>query len=437
MLSSQGYSYDSGGNTTADPSGRTFVYDAENKQTSVSNGSGSIGQYWYDGDGKRIKKIVPATGETTVFVYDASGKLVAEYSTIVANSTDAKVSYLTSDTLGSPRINTDQNGAIIARHDYMPFGEEIATSQRTGNGYNDDTVRKQFTGYERDGETDLDFAQARYFDAGFGRFSSPDDFKNDSDVRDPQSWNKYVYVRNNPTSLIDPSGQKADIDIQVDQKTHTITLTITASIGIWATPGKNFKPDLEKVRKNIEAQIKKWGGSTKIAGDYTLNVNANITVKAFDSARSTDDVLKSDNSIMNVIQLVDHPASKECGAGANSCSGSGDPATINNPDGSLPDIGTWRYTTARDKNEPAHEFFHLLGISHNSQEMYGPGWTGIPFAEQGTTQTVGATLYDYTRAFHSDVDAAITESKREDNKWWFQSKRDVVVRPTRIATLHP
>ncbi|MEP6850910.1 MAG: hypothetical protein ABI999_18780 [Acidobacteriota bacterium] len=57
---------------------------------------------------------------------------MAEYSTIVANSTDAKISYLTSDHLGSPRINTDQNGAVIARHDYMPFGEEIdGTGGRT------------------------------------------------------------------------------------------------------------------------------------------------------------------------------------------------------------------------------------------------------------------------------------------------------------------
>ncbi|MEZ5423983.1 MAG: hypothetical protein R2682_12955 [Pyrinomonadaceae bacterium] len=30
-----------------------------------------------------------------------------------------------SDHLGSPRVNTDATGAVIARHDYLPFGEEI------------------------------------------------------------------------------------------------------------------------------------------------------------------------------------------------------------------------------------------------------------------------------------------------------------------------
>lgn len=64
-------------------------------------------------------------------MYDAAGKLVAEYSTIVAPASEAKVAYLTNDHLGSPRNNTDANGAVTARHDYHPFGEEILTAQRT------------------------------------------------------------------------------------------------------------------------------------------------------------------------------------------------------------------------------------------------------------------------------------------------------------------
>jgi YD repeat-containing protein len=136
-----GSQFDASGNTKIDANGQTFTYDAENKQVQVSNSSGIVGQYFYDGDGKRVKKIVPSTGETTIFVYDASGKMVAEYSTAVASTSEAKVSYLTSDHLGSPRINTDQNGQVIARHDYQPFGEEI---QRAS--YGADSTRQKFTG---------------------------------------------------------------------------------------------------------------------------------------------------------------------------------------------------------------------------------------------------------------------------------------------------
>jgi RHS repeat-associated protein len=194
---------------TTDTDSRTFIYDGENKQVEVKNSSNqTIGQYTYDGDGKRIKKYVPDTGETTIFVYDAAGKQIAEYSSIVANSTDAKVAYLTNDHLGSPRINTDSNGAVTSRHDYHPFGEEIATSQRvTALGYSGDTVRKQFTGYERDDETDLDFAEARYYAHSLGRFASPDEPFADQLEHLPQTWNLYAYSRNNPLRYSDPTGR--------------------------------------------------------------------------------------------------------------------------------------------------------------------------------------------------------------------------------------
>lgn len=220
-----GYGYDASGNTTTDAQSRTFVYDAENKQTSVTGPGGTVGQYWYDGDGRRIKKIVPATGETTIFVYDAGGKLVAEYSTVVAPPSDGKVSYLTSDHLGSPRITTDANGAVISRRDFHPFSEEVFTPQRTqGLNYTPDTVRQKFTSYERDIESDLDFAEARYYNSQHGRFTSPDPYniifekekgKDDDErseifirfVSNPQQWNMYVYVLNNPLSLTDPDGR--------------------------------------------------------------------------------------------------------------------------------------------------------------------------------------------------------------------------------------
>jgi RHS repeat-associated protein len=63
------------------------------------------------------------------------------------------------------------------------------------------------TGYERDNETNLDYARARMFGSGLGRFTSPDDFLNDTQVEDPQSWNLYAYVRNNPLRLVDPDGE--------------------------------------------------------------------------------------------------------------------------------------------------------------------------------------------------------------------------------------
>ncbi len=69
------------------------------------------------------------------------------------------------------------------------------------------TISGGFTGKERDGETGLDYSGARYYSGAQGRFTSPDEPFADQDVANPQSWNLYSYVRNNPLRAIDPTGR--------------------------------------------------------------------------------------------------------------------------------------------------------------------------------------------------------------------------------------
>lgn len=99
----------------------------------------------------------------------------------------------------------------MSRHDYKPFGEELSagTGGRTsamGYGSTSENNRKHFTGYERDTETGLDFAQARYYASWQGRFTSIDPLSSSAKLSDPQSFNRYSYVGNNPTAFSDPSG---------------------------------------------------------------------------------------------------------------------------------------------------------------------------------------------------------------------------------------
>ena len=69
------------------------------------------------------------------------------------------------------------------------------------------TIVRQFTGKERDSETGLDYFGARYFSSAQGRWTSPDAPFADQHVEDPQSWNMYAYVRNNPLAHVDPNGK--------------------------------------------------------------------------------------------------------------------------------------------------------------------------------------------------------------------------------------
>ena len=89
FAANQNYDYDQAGNLTQDALGVQYLYDAENHQKEVKNANDqAISEYLYDGEGKRVKKISAA--ETTVFVYNGGGSLVAEYSTNVVPQTEAR-----------------------------------------------------------------------------------------------------------------------------------------------------------------------------------------------------------------------------------------------------------------------------------------------------------------------------------------------------------
>jgi RHS repeat-associated protein len=60
--------------------------------------------------------------------------------------------------------------------------------------------------YERDNESGLDFAQARYYNYKLGRFNSVDPVMASADIINPQTWNRYAYVGNNPVNITDPTG---------------------------------------------------------------------------------------------------------------------------------------------------------------------------------------------------------------------------------------
>jgi len=117
-------------------------------------------------------------------------------------------SYHVRDHLGNLRIVTADSGAVAIdehgvaeRHDYYPFGIEMRPSGPVG-----ESSRRKFTGHERDEATGLDYMLARYHSPALGRFLSVDPGM-DIQPEDPQSWNLYAYVRNNPVNASDPDGR--------------------------------------------------------------------------------------------------------------------------------------------------------------------------------------------------------------------------------------
>jgi RHS repeat-associated protein len=87
----------------------------------------------------------------------------------------------------------------------------------------------------------LDYFIARYYSGALGRFTSPDPLLGEKEwLVDPQRWNRYAYVRNNPLRFIDPDGED---------------LTIYLYYGSDLT--KNEKEFLEKYNNQIQDHITK------------------------------------------------------------------------------------------------------------------------------------------------------------------------------------
>jgi RHS repeat-associated protein len=188
------YSYDANGNMTQRVEGGltyTQTFDAENRLISVAVG-GQTTQFIYNGDGNLVKKINP-NGSKTLYVggiYEvdkASGgsvtRTVTYYPVAGAMRIDNTLYYVLKDHLDSASVVTNNSGTIVGEQRYYPFGETRLT---TGTIYTD----KLFTGQREM--------------AGLGRFLSPDTII--PGASNPQAYNRYSYVLNNPLRYIDPTG---------------------------------------------------------------------------------------------------------------------------------------------------------------------------------------------------------------------------------------
>jgi RHS repeat-associated protein len=412
-ISKTGYSYDNAGNLTAEPGSKAYSYDGENKMVTAVV-SGVTSKYWYDADGRRVKKVVGSTA--TRFVYNASGQLIAEYDEGASSLTkeyvyrggelavtvaSGAVNYATADHLGTPRVWTNSSGSVVTggRHDYAPFGEELFASfgVRTIGANWPSTIqadgqRKQYTGYERDTESGLDFAMMRYFSNLNGRFTTTDDFWKDSDVADPQSWNKYIYVRNNPLKYVDQTGEKASVKIQTDEKNKSGVITITASIAIYSAGSDSLTEDqLKQAAAAIKSSIESsWSGQFEKDG-ITYTVNTSIDVQVFGGK---GDATKS--GAQNVIGI-----------------GSGDSIpgkAISHVDerglftrDSAPDTGTWRLDRVLGGGQAAHEFTHLLGGDNTTNRANVSFSPYIGDLEQ-VSKYGKATGFDFRHAIGQSID---------------------------------
>lgn len=102
------------------------------------------------------------------------------------------------DHLGSTQAVTDGNGQLIHQVRYAPYGEIRGRFDAAGVAANE-AYTHEFTGYETESESGLQYAGARYFDPEVGQFLSHDPKQ--------QYASPYAYGPGDPVNGTDPDGQ--------------------------------------------------------------------------------------------------------------------------------------------------------------------------------------------------------------------------------------
>ena len=170
----------------------SFIYDAFGR-VAEEDSTGSVTHVLYQPDGSRFATIQNGSIQNyfmpmvngMVEVFNSSGEQYIRHA----------------DWLGSSRLATDGNGNAVYSVAHAPYGETYAEKG---------TLSRFFTGQTQDviqGPTGIYDFLFREYTAGGGRWMVPDPAGLAAvDPTNPQTWNRYAYVGNNPLSNVDGLG---------------------------------------------------------------------------------------------------------------------------------------------------------------------------------------------------------------------------------------
>jgi len=221
------YTYDANGNMISDALNknvnieydhRNLIMELEHTKYILNDSLILLTKYYYDEAGNRIRKMTYDTEDDSlksdiIYSRDVSGRELAVYENDSIKQWNLfgldNIGYMTGsddlrfylkDHLGSVRVVTDDQSAVINCQDYDPWGYVLENRV-----YESDESVYKFTSKERDEESEYDYFGARYYDTRIANWGSVDPL-----LEKHYDYSPYNYVLRNPLKLVDPDGRQID-----------------------------------------------------------------------------------------------------------------------------------------------------------------------------------------------------------------------------------
>jgi RHS repeat-associated protein len=181
----------------------TRVYNALGQVAEVVAPNGNQIESLYGAGGEELGRFYGFGGwlYRRVPMMGAGGRIIATYG--VNQGTDTTMFWHV-NALGSLSLVTKWDGTIWSDQLYYPWGQVWT--------YRNLQVPSRFAGLEQvvetsfDSTTDLLTSPTRNLNTSSGRWLTPDPDNAGADESNPQSWNGYSYVLNDPATNTDPDG---------------------------------------------------------------------------------------------------------------------------------------------------------------------------------------------------------------------------------------
>ena len=185
-------------------SGLSTVYNLLDLPQRQTTGEGTVVDYKYAFDGRKLQEKVTAGASVTQrdysgeFFYEGGvlKKILFDGGYVINGESGPVYMFFLKDHLGSVRAVVSETGVVQQMNHYFPYGDLFPNTSNDSSGN-----RYRYTGKESGDEIGLYDFSARFLHTRFGRFTTIDPLAEKYPGISP-----YAYCNGNPVNYVDPDG---------------------------------------------------------------------------------------------------------------------------------------------------------------------------------------------------------------------------------------